>query len=134
MRSPNAKTVHLEILRSIARRTAAATWMLRLWTLLVTGALLVVTRDPVHARFGWLAVFLAITFWVVDAHYLRQTRLFEKTYRRVQEMPETDVELLIDTRPVDAEDTRRSELMFSRAPLSFYGLVLCSIAGSMLLR
>src|SRR4051794_9445728 len=98
-----SKETHLAIIRAVVNRMSRGSVVLRAWSVLIVGALVALTTDPVHARFAWLAIFMAICFWMLDAHVLRQARLYRKVHDRVRNTPESEVEFLLDTSAVDTE-------------------------------
>jgi hypothetical protein len=123
------KQAHLTVIQAIINRMSIGSVLLRAWSVLIVAGLLAVAADPMHARFAWLAVFMAIAFWMLDAHFLRQTRLFRKTYVRVQSQPESAVDFLLDTTPVDSEADAWRSVLLSKMPGAFYGAVIGSIAA-----
>jgi len=67
------KHEHLATLRAIVRRMALGAVLLEGWSVLTAAALLVAAHD--EARFAWLALFMAIAFWLLTSsllweHYL----------------------------------------------------------------
>lgn len=107
------------------------TWgsrLVKLWSALLATALMVVATEPGLARFAWLALFMAIAFWVLDAHYLRQRRLFVATRRRVEEMPEAQVDYSMDTTVVDDEESAWGSVLLSPPAWMFHVGVIGGIA------
>ena len=106
---------------------ATASWVLRIWSVAVVSALVVVATDAVHARFAWLAVFMAIVFWLLDAHFHRQERLYRKVYRRVRSLEEADIDFSMDTAPVDNERDAWTAVVLSKPLSAFYSAVIACI-------
>jgi hypothetical protein len=105
-------------------------FVVRGWSLLIVGALLSVSANPLHARFGWLAIFMAICFWTVDAYFARQARLFRKFDERAQRLSESEMDFSLDTSVVDTEADSFGSVMFSRMPFVFYGTVIFLTAAT----
>lgn len=128
------KRTHLSMIRKIINRMVAGSLLLKVWSVAVVSALLGVATDVAHARFAWLALFMAIAFWLLDAHLLRQQRLFRETYHRVQALRESEVDFAMDTALVDSEATAFGSALFSRSLGLFYGVVigLIGVARSLL--
>lgn len=127
-RAQSAKRAHLETLRRITRRMAAGSTLLRVWTVLLVAALLAVAAIPPHTRFAWLAVFLTIVLWLLDAHFVRQARLFRKVRDRARATPADQLELVLDTKSVETESDSYRSVLFSKAPLAYYASVLVATA------
>lgn len=122
------KRHHLTTLRAIGRRMLVGSALVRLWAVLVVAALLAVAANPVWIRFEWLALFMAIVFWGIDAHLARQRILFERTRERVRQMADADIEYTLDTSAVDGEAAAWSSMFLSPNLAAFYGTIIGLIA------
>lgn len=127
-RRVDKKRRHLAMIRTLINRMVAGSFLVKGWSVAVVAALLAVAAQPPHARFAWLALFLGILFWGLDAHLLRQQRLFRKLYERVQKLDEADVDFCMDTAPVDGEASAFGSALFSSRLGLFYGAVIALIA------
>jgi uncharacterized membrane protein len=107
---------------------SVGSFLLKVWAIATVAALLAVATDPEHARFAWLALFMALAFWMLDAHFSRQRRLFRKTHERVRSQSESEVDFNMDTAPVDSEAASWGSVLFSRELGAFYGVVVVLIA------
>jgi uncharacterized membrane protein len=124
----DSKRTHLAIIRAVILRMAAASWVLRAWSVAIVSALVAVAMDAVHAHFAWLAVLMALVFWMLDAHFHRQERLYRKVYRRVRTLEEDQVDFSMDTAPVDSERDAWTAVLLSRRLGAFYGALVACIA------
>ena len=122
------KATHLETIQSVVTRMTWGSRLVKLWSVLTVSALVVVASKPPFARFAWLALFMAIAFWILDAHYLRQRRLFVATRERVEQMDEVDVDFSMDTAPVDDEESSWGSVLLSRSASAFHCTVIGAIA------
>jgi hypothetical protein len=121
------RRTHLATLSAITGRLAAGSWLLRAWAGLLIGALLAVASHPVYPRWSWLALALAIGFWMLDAFLLRGVRLFRKERTRVEGLPESELELSLDTSAVDTPADAWSNVLFDVRLLLFHGAVIAAI-------
>ena len=117
------------MIRAIINRMSAGSFVIKGWSVLIVSALLAVATNQAHARFAWLALFMAIAFWMLDAHFLRQKRLFRKTYDRVQSLQESEVDFNMDTAPVDGEAASYGSALFSSALGAFHGTIVLLVAA-----
>jgi hypothetical protein len=122
------KRAHLAMIQSIINRMSVGSWLLKGWSVLVASALLAVAANATRARFAWLALFMAIAFWILDAHFLRQERLFRKTYERVRNLDESEVDFSMDTALVDSEAAAWGTVLLSKALGVFHGSVVGLVA------
>jgi hypothetical protein len=122
------KRTHLRTIRSIGNRMRAGSALIRLWSITVVAALAALaTTNPAHVRYAWLALAMAIGFWVLDAHCTRQERLFRRTYERVWSLPEADVDFDAGTSAVDSDEISFSTIFLSMPLSAFYGTVVVLI-------
>jgi hypothetical protein len=121
------KRAHLRTIRSIANRMRVGSALIRLWSITVVAALVAVATNPAQARFAWLALAMALGFWMLDAHFSRQGLLFRRTYERVLSQPESELDLDAGTAAVDTEEVSFSSIFLSRALAAFYGTIVALI-------
>jgi len=94
---------------------------------LVAG-LLALAADPIYARWAWLALFIALGFWMFDASLLRQRRLYQRAYERARLASDAQIDFSLDTSALESEALAWSSLMFSRRLTLFYAGIIVSIA------
>lgn len=126
------KRAHLEMIQAVVNRMSVNSFLLKGWSVVLISALFALAAGDSQALFVYLAYFPAIAFWMLDAYFLRQERLFRKLYDRVRRLPETDVDFAMDTSVVDGEVTAWSAVVFSKTLLLFHGTVFGSIVIVML--
>ena len=124
---------HLEMLQGIINRMASNSFLIKGWTVVLTGAsfwLLARSGANCSGKYGIMAV--VAVFWGLDGYYLRQERLFRKLYNNVTLRSDTD--FLMDTSPFEREVASWIETCFrgskgNSAPtiLVFYGIVEAAI-------
>jgi hypothetical protein len=122
------KQAHLAMIRVIIKRMALGALLLKGWSFLIVAALLAVAANPARTRFAWLGLFMAILFWAIDAHLLRQELLFTKLFERVRELPEAALDFSMDTSPVDGEEVAWRSVFFAQRLLLFHGAIIAGIA------
>lgn len=71
---------HLEFIQNVITRMASNSFLLKGWTVTLVAALVALAAQNANPLFVALAFLPAIAFWVLDAYYLRQERLFRKLY------------------------------------------------------
>lgn len=83
---PGDKTKHLEFLQNAITRMASNSFLLKGWTVTIAAALFALAAKDTNRRFAELALFPSLTFWGLDAYYLRQERLFRRLYDEVRKL------------------------------------------------
>jgi len=77
-------TKHLELVQATIARMAGNSFLLKGWTVTIAAALFALAANDAHAAFAVVALLPAVSFWGLDAYYLRQERLFRKLYDAVR--------------------------------------------------
>jgi hypothetical protein len=123
------KSAHLATLRAITARMKLGCVVVRIWSVAIVLALSAVAANPEHARFASLAVFMVVAFWMLDAHYLRQARLFRKSHDLLKGLPESEIDYSFDTTRVDGEAEAFRSVFFEPLLLSIYAGLVATIAA-----
>jgi hypothetical protein len=76
----SADAEHLKIIQSVISRLAQNSFQTKSWSVAIVTAMLAFTSRSAQASACALALFPAFCFWVLDAYYLRQERLFRALY------------------------------------------------------
>jgi hypothetical protein len=128
--SLSRKAQHLALIGAVTRRLSLGSLMLRLWSVLIVGALLAISENRVHARFAWLSLFAAIGFWLFDAYLLQQATLFRKLIDHVRSLSDSELpaEFLLDTSGVEEDRDGFGAVVFSTKLVVFYGMLIVCIA------
>ncbi|HPP52400.1 MAG TPA: hypothetical protein PK777_05585 [Thermoguttaceae bacterium] len=82
----------IEIIQDIIRRMAQNSFWIKGWTVtLVIGVLLLKGAEKAQI---WVAFIPLVVFWILDAYFLRQERMYRKLYEwAVQNRPQSDEHL-----------------------------------------
>lgn len=112
---------HLEFIQGVVNRLGSNAFLLKGWsmTVLVAGALLMVRFRPDQPLLVLTLLVPVIGFWLLDAYFLWQERLFRAEYDRVREQDETDFAM----NPVQHRDKPKhswSSTFFSVTLVIFY--------------
>lgn len=83
---------HLEFVQNAITRMAGNSFLLKGWTVTIAAALFALAAKDTNRRFAILALFPSLTFWGLDAYYLRQERLFRKLFDELRKLPDEKYE------------------------------------------
>ena len=75
-----AFTKHLEFIQNIINRMSNNSFLLKGWNVTVSSAILALIISNPNPLFAVVALFSSLSFWGLDAYYLRQERLFRSLY------------------------------------------------------
>ncbi len=71
---------HLEFVQAVITRMANNSFLLKGWTVTLSTALFALAVNQSKSIFATLALLPALSFWGLDAFYLRRERLYRKLY------------------------------------------------------
>ena len=95
----DAKIAHLQMIQSVITRMGSNSFLLKGWSVTLIAALFALAAAKTNPLFIYLAYFPSISFWSLDAYFLRQERLFRKLYEHVKDLPATEIDFSMDTTP-----------------------------------
>ncbi len=75
--------LHLQMIQGVIGRMASNSFALKGWSVTVSAALLGLAAKDAETSFALLALYPALSFWALDAYYLRQERLFRELFKSV---------------------------------------------------
>ena len=83
---------HLEFIQGVVNRLGSNAFLLKGWsmTVLVAGSLLMARLRPDQPLLALTLLVPVLGFWLLDAYFLWQERLFRAEYDRVRRQDETD--------------------------------------------
>jgi len=122
---------HLEIIQSVITRMATNSFLLKGWRVTLTAALFALAAKDSNLKFVLVALLPVLSFWGLDAYYLRQERLFRKLYDELrlasrEEAKKVEPFTMSTTRYVpDVQTWFRT--LWSSTVITLHGIVLGAI-------
>lgn len=123
------KLKHLEILQAVISRMAKNSFLLKGWNVVLVSAIFALASTECKSALVFLAYLPAAMFWLLDAYFLRQERLFRKLYDNVRATSENDIDFSMDAAPFKTEVASWLRVAFSRTLLLFHGAILLTITA-----
>lgn len=80
---PDDTLKHLEFIQAVVGRLGNNGFLVKGWAITVTGVFFGFAIESNDWRLGLLSLFLIVTFWGIDAYFLRSERLFRALYAEV---------------------------------------------------
>ena len=122
-----SKLKHLEMIQAVVNRMANNSFLLKGWSVTLISALLALAAANSDRRFVYVAVLPLLMFWLLDAYFLRQERLFRKLYDRVRMLDANAIDFSMNTMPYVKDTASWIGVMFSRTLLIFYGALFIGV-------
>ena len=85
------KRKHLEMIQGVVNRLAQSSFLLKGWSVLLISALFALAASDSQPLFIYLAYFPGFAFWVLDAYFLWQERLFRALYDLVRSLKDEEI-------------------------------------------
>jgi len=127
------KLKHLEMIQNIINRMASNSFLVKGWCITLVSAVFVLSGKDANTMFIAVAFFPLLMFWILDAYFLRQERLFRKLYDKVRNTDESSIDFSMNTAPFTAEVASWLAVAFSQTLLLFYGAIVVAILLAVLI-
>jgi len=114
------KLKHLEFIQSVISRMSANSFFLKGWGVTLVAALFVLATKDTSRKYVVVAFLPALTFWIVDAYFLSQERLFRALYNKVRAQRNEDINFSMDVTEFHGEENGWLRSLFTPTLLLFY--------------
>jgi len=118
-----AKIKHLEFLQSVIARMANSSFLLKGWTVTLTGGLLALSFKQTDRHYVYISLAVLLLFWFLDSYFLSRERRFIALYDSVRVRAGEDTDFSMHTRSF-GKRCRWIACALSRTLLLFYGGLL----------
>lgn len=128
-----ARIKHLEMVQAVVSRMASNSFWLKGWSVTLLAAILALAAKDAQPCIALLAAVPVLVFWLLDAYFLRQERMYRKLYDYVRLHRSEDVDFSLDATRFAGEVRGLAGVMFSVTLYWFYaGLlaVTAAVAGA----
>ena len=118
-----SKLKHLELIQGVINRMASNSFRLKEWSVVLVSAILFLAARENSGEAALTGLVPALVFWVLDAYFLRQERLYRALYDHVRMLDPSEIDFSMKVDIFTGRKlTRRSSL--SSIPLiAFYFVV-----------
>lgn len=127
-----AFTKHLEFVQNIINRMSNNSFLLKGWNVTVSSAILALIISSPNPLFAVVALLSSLSFWGLDAYYLRQERLFRCLYDDLRlstiAKKAKKVEVFsLDTDKYEAQVTSWFRTLGSKSIIWLHGVVIAVV-------
>ena len=121
------KENHLQMIQAIIERMATNSFHLKGWTITLVAALFALSASDSSPSFLYLAYFPAIAFFVLDAFYLHQEKLFRALYDHVRSKADEEIDYSMDTSIVRDKVKPVPDVLWTPTIAGFHIVIVLSI-------
>lgn len=125
------KLSHLEMIQGVVNRLSHNSFLLKGWSVILVSALFALAAGDSRIYFVYLAYLPAIAFWLLDAYYLWQERLFRALYDHVRSMKDDEIDFSMNVPVVESKVGRWAEVIFCKTLLVFHATLVVAILAVM---
>jgi hypothetical protein len=125
------KRTHLGMIQNVVNRLSRNSFLLKGWSVVLVSALFALAGGVNNIYFVYIAYFPLLAFWVLDAYFLHQERLFRKLYDHVRGLEEENIDFSMDTSVFRGKVDSWLNVVFSKTLLIFHLTILVSIVAVM---
>ena len=125
-----AKIAHLGFIQAIVTRMGLNSFLLKGWSVTLVAAIFALAAKQADRRFVLLAFFPITVFWLLDAFFLHQEKLFRRLYELVDLGKVDSDQFTLDTKGIKGVPGIAS-VFFSKTLRLFYGSLVGVILFAM---
>lgn len=127
----DSKIAHLGFIQGVITRMGSNSFLLKGWSITLVAAIFALSAKDADQKFVLLAYFPVIVFWMLDAFFLHQEKLFRKLYEKVAADAISSDVFTLDTSIVKNEVPSPVCLFFSKTLLPFHGSIVGIVVFAM---
>ena len=121
---------HLEFIQAVINRMARNSFQLKAWSLTLAAALLALAANNTDHALAVIAIVPGVTFWGLDAYYLRLEKLYRALYDDVRETSSVVPRFSMDTSPYESEVKSWPKMLYSTSISLFHGVLILVIVAA----
>src|SRR5258708_5143824 len=118
--NPESKLKHLEFVQAVVNRMASNSFLLKGWSVTLVAALFALAAKDANKNYIIVAYLPTLIFWVIDAYFLSQERLFRNLYDDIRKKKEDEIDFSMNTEQFHSRRNSWASSFFSETLLLFY--------------
>ena len=123
---------HLEFIQTVINRFARNSFFIKGWAItLISGLFAISSINNFNKIHFFVAYFITLMFWFLDAYYLSQERCFRSLYDNIRKIEPAEIDFSMDTTKYFIKNNSWMRTLVSKTLLLFYlpFLILITISG-----
>lgn len=129
--SLESKIAHLGFIQGVITRMGSNSFLLKGWSITLVAAIFALSAQGANQKFVLLAYFPVVVFWVLDAFFLHQEKLFRKLYGKVAADQISSEQFTLDTSDVENDVPSAIRVFFSKTLFPFHGSIIGVVVFAM---
>lgn len=117
------KIKHLELIQVVINRLANNSFLVKGWCVTLVAAVLGLLSKDTNKRLIIIVYFLIVMFWILDAYFLYQEKLFRNLYDQVRNTDNEQINFSMNAYEINENKTSWSHSFLSSSMLLFYGIM-----------
>jgi hypothetical protein len=126
-----AKIAHLGFIQGVITRMGSNSFLLKGWSVTLVAAIFALSAKDADQKFVLLAYFPVVVFWMLDAFFLHQEKLFRKLYEEVAADRISSEQFTLNTSVVENDVPSAVRVFFSKTLFPFHGSIIGVVAFAM---
>ena len=122
-----SKLSYLQMIQNVVNRQANNSFLLKGWSVTLIAALFALAAKDTDKSYIVVACFPALVFWILDAYFLAQERLFKRLYDHARQQKKEGIDFSMNTTTFNDKSTNLFLALFSKTLLLFHGSILTTI-------
>ncbi|MEF1327824.1 hypothetical protein [Vibrio sp. M260121] len=118
------KIAHLGFIQGVINRMGQNSFLLKGWSITLVAALFALAAKDANEQFALIAYIPTVVFWLLDAFFLHQEKLYRKLYEQVAEEIIDSSKFTLNTSVVKDSVEGYASVILSKTLLPFYGLII----------
>jgi len=119
---------HLDFIQVTINRLANNSFLLKGWTVTIVAALIALEAKEAERMYAIISLLPALSFWGLDAYYLRLERLFRKLFEDAARAESPIPMYSMDLRPFERKVKGFFPTFFSKTLYAFYVPIVIAIS------
>ena len=121
----------MEMLQAVISRLASNSFALKGWAVTLVAGIFALSGNDAGKRYFLLAYMPIIVFWILDAYYLQQEKLYRALYDKVRQQDENKIDFCMDPSLPELKKEKSGfwECVISMTELGFYFPLAVTTAG-----
>ncbi|TOM65752.1 hypothetical protein [Vibrio parahaemolyticus] len=125
------KIAHLTFIQGVINRMGQNSFLLKGWSITIVAALFALAAQGANTKFVLVAYFPAFMFWLLDAFFLHQERLFRRLYEKVANNDIPSDIYTLNTNLVKREVDGYCSVALSKTLVLFHGCIIAVLLFAM---
>lgn len=117
------KIKHLELIQAVINRLANNSFLVKGWCVTLVAAVLGLLSKDTNKRLVIIVYFLIVMFWILDAYFLYQEKLFRNLYNQVRNTDNEHIDFSMNAYEINKNKTNWAGSFLSGTMLLFYGIM-----------